>query len=120
VFCKSFCLISFIVWSTHLAYCVTKQQHFAVLSSKRLYYSLIYYHLIYLRTAAVGQAVYGLLVVQAFRPDRLISAAQIFVDAVMGTSFRQAAETELNLADNVENEVESFLILLCCGRFQQQ
>lgn len=53
----------------------------------------------------VGQALYRLLLIEAFRPDRLISAAHIFVDAVMGASFMQAAEHKYDLAEVVENEV---------------
>jgi len=58
-----------------------------------------------LPTAPVGQALYRLLLIEAFRPDRLISAAHIFVDAVMGSNFMQSAEHKYNLAEIVESEV---------------
>lgn len=47
-----------------------------------------------------------LLVVQAFRPDRLIAAAHQFVMTVLGSEFMASAEKELDLANIVENEVE--------------
>ena len=55
--------------------------------------------------AAVGQAMNKLLLIQAFRPDRLIAAAHHFVTAVLGNEFMASAEQELDLANIVENEV---------------
>ena len=46
-----------------------------------------------------------LLLIQTFRPDRLLAMAHQYVDKVLGTQFLQRAEQELNLADSVENEV---------------
>lgn len=37
--------------------------------------------------------------VQAFRPDRVIAAGHLFVCAVLGESFTQSAERELDLGD---------------------
>ena len=48
---------------------------------------------------------YRLLVVKAFRPDRLIASAHLLVNAVFGPAFMQAGEKELDLANAVENEV---------------
>ena len=56
---------------------------------------------------AVGKAMYAMLVVQAFRPDRLLAAAHQFVAAAIGHSFMAQAEQELNLADIVETEVSA-------------
>ena len=64
--------------------------------------------------AAVGHTVYTLLVIQAFRPDRLTSAAQMFVNSVMGSSFMHDAETELDLGNIVENEVWYILSIEFC------
>ena len=55
--------------------------------------------------AAVGQAMNKLLVIQAFRPDRLIASAHNFVATVLGTEFMARAEQELDLGSIVENEV---------------
>ena len=57
--------------------------------------------------AAVGQAMNKLLVIQAFRPDRLIATAHGFVAAVLGENFMAKAEQELDLANIVEHEVSS-------------
>ena len=56
-------------------------------------------------TGPIGQAMYRMLMVQTFRPDRLMTAAHHFVDAALGSTFMQAGSKELNLADVVENEV---------------
>lgn len=53
----------------------------------------------------IGNAVNELLVIQAFRPDRLHAMGHILVLTVMGNSFLHDIEQELNLAEIVENEV---------------
>ena len=52
---------------------------------------------------------YKLLVIQAFRADRLIAMASIFVATVLGETFTHSAEQELNLAKIVTNEVYTYL-----------
>ena len=47
----------------------------------------------------------GLLVIQAFRPDRLTAMARVFVEKVLGSEFAHVADKELDLANSVENEV---------------
>lgn len=59
----------------------------------------------FLLSAAIGKCLHQLLVVQAFRPDRLLAMASKFVAAVMGDTFAHVAEKELNLADIVNTEV---------------
>ena len=54
-----------------------------------------------------GIALYKLLVIQAFRPDRLTAMMNIFVSTIMGEAFMQYCEQELNLASIVEEEIES-------------
>lgn len=54
----------------------------------------------------VGKALHQLLVIQAFRPDRLMAMATIFVTMAMGEAFQQQANV-LDLAAVVENEVRS-------------
>ena len=46
-----------------------------------------------------------MLVVQTFRADRLLAMASIFVATVLGDSFQQEAEQELDLANIVATEV---------------
>ena len=43
--------------------------------------------------------------IQAFRADRLMAMASIFVATVLGETFVHSAEQELNLAEIVTNEV---------------
>ena len=57
-------------------------------------------------SAAIGKCLYQLLVVQTFRPDRLLAMTGRFVAKVMGESFTQAAEKELDLATIVNTEVK--------------
>lgn len=58
-------------------------------------------------TARIGCALYRMLMVQAFRSDRLLAVASQFVVAVFGDKFQQVAEQELDLADIVNTEVRS-------------
>ena len=64
----------------------------------------------YHSTAPIGKCIHQLLVVQAFRPDRLTAMGSKFVAKVMGEAFQQEAETELDLGTIVNTEVkdESF------------
>ncbi|XP_044265029.1 dynein heavy chain, cytoplasmic isoform X6 [Tribolium madens] len=63
----------------------------------------------------IGTAMYQLLVIQAFRPDRVIAAAQFFVSAVLGENFMPSAEKELDLAECVEKEIRSNVPALLCS-----
>ena len=65
--------------------------------------------------AKVGEAVHKLLMIQAFRPDRLLAATHQVVHAVLGALFMQAAEQELNLAEIIENEVKASTPVLMCS-----
>lgn len=56
-------------------------------------------------SASIGQAVHQLLLIQAFRPDRLLAMSHIFVAKVLGESFMNIIEQPLDLANVVENEV---------------
>ena len=46
-----------------------------------------------------------MLVIQTFRADRLLAMASMFVSTVLGESFQQAAEQELDLGNIVTTEV---------------
>ena len=57
-------------------------------------------------SATIGQAVHQLLLIQAFRPDRLLAMSQIFVSKVLGETFMAIIEQPLDLANIVDNEVD--------------
>jgi dynein heavy chain 1 len=63
----------------------------------------------------IGTSMYQLLVIQVFRPDRVIAAAQLFVAAVLGDNFMPNAEKELDLAECVEKEIRSNVPALLCS-----
>lgn len=46
-----------------------------------------------------------LLLIEAFRPDRLLAMSHIFVSKVLGESFMSLIEQPLDLANIVDNEV---------------
>jgi dynein heavy chain 1 len=52
---------------------------------------------------------------QAFRPDRVIAAAQLFVASVLSEDFMPAAERELDLAASVETELRANVPALLCS-----
>ena len=60
----------------------------------------------------VGRVLYQMLVVQAFRADRLLAMAAGFVATVMGESFMECAEQELQLATIVSKEVQQMRVPL--------
>ena len=57
----------------------------------------------------------GGMILQAFRPDRAIAAAHIFVDTVLGEEFMISAERELNLSLIVETEIRASVPVLLCS-----
>lgn len=63
----------------------------------------------------IGTAMHQLLVIQAFRPDRVIAAAQLLVSSVLGEDFMPAAERELDLALNVDKELRANVPALLCS-----
>ncbi|CAH1114572.1 unnamed protein product [Psylliodes chrysocephalus] len=65
--------------------------------------------------SAIGRGMYQLLVIQAFRPDRVIAAAQSFVAAVLGPDFMYLAEKELDFATCIEKEIRSNVPALLCS-----
>lgn len=56
-------------------------------------------------SAPIGQAVHQLLLIQSFRPDRLLAMSHIFVSKVLGESFMSIIEQPLDLANIVDSEV---------------
>ncbi|KAF5301350.1 hypothetical protein FQA39_LY10748 [Lamprigera yunnana] len=63
----------------------------------------------------IGSAMNQLLLIQAFRPDRVIAAAQLFVASVLGENFMPNAEKELDLAACVEKELRANVPALLCS-----
>ncbi|KAK6637160.1 Dynein heavy chain, cytoplasmic [Polyplax serrata] len=63
----------------------------------------------------VGDAMYQLLAIQTFRPDRVIAAATQFVCVVLGDDFMPTAEKELNLAERWESELRANVPVLLCS-----
>ena len=63
----------------------------------------------------VGQAMYRLLVIQAFRPDRLLASAHRVVAAALGEEFMAAAAGTLDLAGVVEREITASTPILMCS-----
>ncbi|CAG0898920.1 unnamed protein product, partial [Cyprideis torosa] len=62
-----------------------------------------------------GKSLHGLLVIQALRPDRVVSMSHRLVNAVLGEEFMTEAEREVDLADVVENQVQSRTPILLCS-----
>lgn len=61
---------------------------------------------LYLPSAApIGQAIHRLLLIQAFRPDRLLAMAHMFVSTNLGESFMSIMEQPLDLTHIVDTEV---------------
>lgn len=60
--------------------------------------------------AAIGQALHQLLLIQAFRPDRLLATSHIVVSKVLGETFMNIIEQPLDLANIIDSEV---MITLC-------
>ncbi|KAF4518251.1 hypothetical protein B566_EDAN010397 [Ephemera danica] len=63
----------------------------------------------------IGQAMHRLLVIQAFRPDRVVAAAHLLVSAVLGEGFMATAEKELDLPAIVETELRAHVPALFCS-----
>ncbi|XP_073960063.1 dynein heavy chain, cytoplasmic isoform X2 [Choristoneura fumiferana] len=60
-------------------------------------------------------AMYRLLLIQAFRPDRVIAAATQLVSAVLGGGFMAKAETEFDLASITEHQLNATTPALLCS-----
>jgi dynein heavy chain 1 len=56
-------------------------------------------------SAPIGQAIHRLLLIQAFRPDRLLAMAHMFVSTNLGESFMSIMEQPLDLTHIVGTEV---------------
>ncbi|XP_005182290.1 dynein heavy chain, cytoplasmic isoform X3 [Musca domestica] len=63
----------------------------------------------------IATSVHQLLLIQAFRPDRVIAAAHNVVNAVLGSDFMQTAEDELDFAAVVDKQLNSNTPALLCS-----
>ena len=63
----------------------------------------------------VGRSMHQLLVIQALRPDRTMAMSQSVVSTVLGPSFMESAQSELDLAGIVEKEVKATNPVLMCS-----
>lgn len=63
----------------------------------------------------IGTAVHQLLIIQAFRPDRVIAAAALFISAALGDKFMSSAEVELDFGSVVENQLKATVPALLCS-----
>ena len=68
-----------------------------------------------LSTGDVVKAFLQLLVVQTFRPDRLLAMGHLFVSAIMGEDFQQEAEQDPNLSVVVEEQVGEESLCPCAS-----
>ena len=64
---------------------------------------------------AIGTAMHQLLVIQAFRPDRIIAMANQVINTILGTDFLHAAEAELNLGAIIDKEMKASTPILMCS-----
>lgn len=66
-------------------------------------------------SAPIGQAVHRLLLIQAFRPDRLLAMAHHFVSTNLGDNFMSIMEQPLDLSHIVDTEASTCISssLLC-------
>ncbi|XP_044006814.1 dynein heavy chain, cytoplasmic isoform X3 [Aphidius gifuensis] len=65
--------------------------------------------------SSIGTAIYQLLLIQAFRPDRVIAAASLFITSALGDKFMAAAEIELDFGSVVENQLKAAVPALLCS-----
>ena len=63
----------------------------------------------------IGTSIYQLLMIQAFRPDRVMAAASLFITSALGETFMAAAEVELDFASVVENQLKAAVPALLCS-----
>jgi dynein heavy chain 1, cytosolic len=63
----------------------------------------------------ISSSLHQLLLIQAFRPDRVIAAAHVFVSTVLGEDFMPLAESELDFNSCVEQHLNSSTPALLCS-----
>ncbi|CAH8501365.1 unnamed protein product [Schistosoma guineensis] len=63
----------------------------------------------------VRNQLYSLLLIQAFRPDRILAAAHLFVITCFGQNFMESARGHLELMSIVEHEIRANIPVLLCA-----
>lgn len=63
----------------------------------------------------ISAAMHQLLLIQAFRPDRVIAAGQLLVSTVLGEDFMPLAEKELDFSACVEKQLTCNTPALLCS-----
>ncbi|CAH8838540.1 unnamed protein product [Trichobilharzia szidati] len=63
----------------------------------------------------VRNKLYSLLLIQAFRPDRMLAAAHLLVSTCFGHDFMESARGHLELMPVVEQEIRSNMPVLLCA-----
>ncbi|XP_037097970.1 cytoplasmic dynein 1 heavy chain 1 isoform X1 [Syngnathus acus] len=67
------------------------------------------------QSTTIGQAVHQLLLIQAFRPDRLLAMSHTFVAKVLGEAFMSIIEQPIDLSNIVDSEVKPSTPVLMCS-----
>lgn len=93
-----------LAWAEHLAESVPWMEKSEGMLSPTV---RLYPPLPHLISAPIGQAIHRLLLIQAFRPDRLLAMAHMFVSTNLGESFMSIMEQPLDLTHIVGTEVMS-------------
>ncbi|XP_071963522.1 cytoplasmic dynein 1 heavy chain 1-like [Antedon mediterranea] len=65
--------------------------------------------------SGIGQALHRLLVIQAFRPDRLLSACQMFIISVFGDQYLHSSEQNMDMANVIEKDCKASTPILMCS-----
>ncbi|XP_043279701.1 dynein heavy chain, cytoplasmic isoform X3 [Venturia canescens] len=66
-------------------------------------------------SSPIGESIHRLLMIQAFRPDRVMAAASLFITSALGETFMSAAEVEMDFASVVENQLKATVPALLCS-----
>jgi dynein heavy chain 1 len=66
-------------------------------------------------TSPIESAIYGLILIQALRPDRIPAMTELFVRAVMGSRFVDIVETDIQLGTIVDKEIKASTPVLLCS-----
>jgi len=66
-------------------------------------------------SSPIGEAICGLIVVQALRSDRIPAMTEMFVRAVLGHRFVELAETDVQLGTIVDREIKASTPILLCS-----
>jgi dynein heavy chain 1 len=63
----------------------------------------------------IGTAMHQLLVIQSFRPDRVIAMANQVINTILSSDFLHAAEAEYDLGSVIEKEIKASTPILMCS-----